>query len=174
MSLDTTGRESIPTGASRTTGQTLPAAALDVLAVRGLGLLGLNDSLLRAAVSRRADIPLTVRVLIVDANSEAAARRATEIDESPAAFAVSVRLAEHKLTELAATQGVALEAYRYSTLPTWRIIALDDTIFVSTFDADWEGHASPIYRIDIATGGALYRGFRRMFHEMTATAERFL
>lgn len=85
-----------------------------------------------------------------------------------------MRLAEHKLTELAATTGVVLEAYRYSTLPTWRIIALDDTMFVSTFDTEWEGHASPIYRIDIVTGGALYRGFHRMFHEMTATAERFL
>jgi transcriptional regulator with XRE-family HTH domain len=149
-------------------------AELDVLAVRGLGLLGLNDSLLRAAVSSRADTPLTMRVLIVDADGEAAARRSAEISESPAAFAVSVRLAEHKLKELATTPGLTLEAYRYSTLPTWRIIALDDTMFVSTFDADWEGHASPIYRIDIATGGALYRGFRRMFQEMTATAERFL
>jgi transcriptional regulator with XRE-family HTH domain len=149
------------------------ARELDLLAVRGLGLLGLNDSLLRAAVSTRS-IPLAIRVLIVDADSEAAARRAAEIGESAAAFAVSIRLAEHKLVELAATPGLVLAAYRYSTLPTWRVIALDDTMFVSTFDEEWEGHASPIYRVDVATGGALYRGFRRMFQEMTETAERFI
>jgi transcriptional regulator with XRE-family HTH domain len=150
------------------------ARSLDLLAVRGLGLLGLNDSLLRAAVTGRRDRPLAIRVLIVDADSEAAARRAIEIGETPAAFATAVRLAEHKLRDLAATPGLTLEAYRYTTLPTWRIIALDETLFVSTFDADWEGHASPIYRIDIATGGALHRGFRRMFHEMTTTADRFM
>jgi hypothetical protein len=70
--------------------------------------------------------------------------------------------------------GIALEAYRYATLPTWRIIGLDDTLFVSTFDADREGHESPVYRIDVAAGGALYCGFRRMLVEMTATAERFI
>jgi transcriptional regulator with XRE-family HTH domain len=149
------------------------AHELDLLAVRGLGLLGLNDSLLRAAVSARSK-PLAIRVLVVDADSDAAARRAAEIGESAAAFAVSVRLAEHKLAELAATPGLTLAAYRYSTLPTWRVIALDETMFVSTFDEEWEGHASPVYRVDVATGGALYRGFRRMFQEMTETAERFI
>ena len=59
-------------------------------------------------------------------------------------------------------------------MPTWRIIGLDETLFVSTFDADWEGHASPVHRIDVATGGALYRGFRRMLGEMAVTAERFI
>lgn len=143
--------------------------------MRGLGLLGLNDSLLRTAIAtRRQDAPLAIRVLILAAESDAAARRAAEIGEAPAAFAVSIRLAEHKLAGLAHADGIALEAYRYATLRTWRIIGLDDTLFVSTFDADWEGHESPVYRIDVATGGALYRGFRRMLTAMTATAERFI
>lgn len=150
------------------------ARSLDLLAVRGLGLLGLNDSLLRAAITKRSGPPLAIRVLILDADCDAATRRAREIGETPAAFAVAVRLAEHKLASLSAQPGVALEAYRYATLPTWRIIAVDDTLFVSTFDAEWEGHASPIYRIGIEGGGALHRGFRRMFQEMTSTAERFL
>lgn len=151
------------------------ANSLDLLAVRGLGLLGLNDSLLRTAVAvGRIERPFAIRVLMLDADSEAAARRAVEIAETPAAFAVAVRLAEHKLADLAKTAGLTVEAYRYSTLPTWRIIGLDDTLFVSTFDVDWEGHASPVYRIDAATGGALHRGFGRMFNEMVTTAERFI
>lgn len=81
----------------------------------------------------------TVRGLIVDADSEAATRRAAEIANSPTSFAVSVRLAEHTLAERAATPGVALEGNRCTTLQTWRIIAIDDTMCVSTFDADWEG-----------------------------------
>jgi hypothetical protein len=152
---------------------TASACELDLLAVRGLGLLGLNDSLLRAAVSVRSTT-LAVRVLVVDANSDAAASRAAEIGESPAAFAVSIRLAEHKLEELAGTPGLTLSAHRYATLPTWRLIGLDDTLFVSTFDAEWEGHASPIYRVEAGTGGALYRGFRRMFQDMIDTSERFI
>lgn len=150
------------------------AQSLDLLAVRGLGLLGLNDSLLRTVITDRPGPPLTIRVLILDADCEAATRRAQEIGETPAAFAVAIRFAEHKLADLGTVPGVALEAYRYSTVPTWRIIAVDDTLFVSTFDAEWEGHASPIYRIGIEGGGALHRGFRRMFQEMTSTAERFL
>jgi len=150
------------------------ASELDVLAVRGLGLLGLNDSLLRTVLTSSRAAPLAIRVLIVDAASDAAIRRAREIGESQESFASGIRLAEHKLAELAERPGIALTAYRYATLPVWRIIATDGTTFVSTFDEDWEGHASPVYRIDIGTGGALHRGFRRMFNEFAATAERFI
>ena len=83
--------------------------------------------------------PLLVRLLILDADGEAAARRAAEIGESPRPASRSgYGLAEHKLTELAMVESLALEAYRYAALPTWRIIALDDAMFVSTFDEDWE------------------------------------
>lgn len=104
---------------------------------------------------------LLVRLLILDADSEAAAWRAAEIGESPGQLRGRDAPGRAEADRTVQGGGLALEAYRYATLPTWRIIALDDTMFVSTFDEDWEGHASPIYRFDIGAGGALFRGFRR-------------
>ncbi len=150
-------------------------SSLDILAVRGLGLWGLNDSLLRAAMTTPSRTgPLAVRVLILDADSEAAARRAAEIGESAGGFAAGIRMAEHKLAELKLHPGIALEAYRYAALPVWRVIATDETTFVSTFDEGWEGHESPVCRIDVASGRSLHRGFRRMVDELAATSERFI
>ncbi|ANZ14438.1 hypothetical protein SNOUR_05595 [Streptomyces noursei ATCC 11455] len=48
-------------------------------------------------------------------------------------------------------------------LPTWRIIRLDSTLFVSAFDAGWEGHESATYKVMETPHGPLYQGFRRMF-----------
>src|SRR4051812_9785668 len=62
-------------------GMTQTAARIDLLAVRGLGLLGLNDSLLRSIVTARTTA-LDMRVLLLHPDSEAIARRATEIGES--------------------------------------------------------------------------------------------
>lgn len=151
------------------------AASLDILAVRGLGLWGLNDSLLRAAMTTPSRAgQLAVRVLILDADSEAARRRAVEIGESADGFAAGIRMAEHKLAELKLHPGIALEAYRYAALPVWRVIATDEATFVSTFDEGWEGHESPVCRIDAGSGRSLHRGFRRMIDELAATSERFI
>jgi hypothetical protein len=147
---------------------------IDILAVRGLGLLGLNDSLLRAIVTAERPEPLSIRVLLIDAACGAASRRAAEIGESPESFAASVRFAEHKLKDLSTEPGIAMQAYRYAGLPVWRIITVDDTTFVSTYDEDWEGHNSPIHRIEALGDGALFKGFRRMFNELAATAEQFI
>lgn len=58
-------------------------------------------------------------------------------------------------------------------LPTWRIIAADDVLFVSVFGERTEGHQWPMYRItSTATGGALHQGFRRYLGEMARTARR--
>lgn len=147
---------------------------IDVLAVRGLGLLGHTDSLLRTALALPRAEPLIIRVLILDADCEAAAQRAGEIGESAEAFAASIRFAEHKLKDLSVQPELALSAYRYTALPVWRVIATDDTAFVSTFDESWEGHASPVHRIDLVDVGALFNGFRRMLNNLVDTAEQFI
>jgi hypothetical protein len=96
--------------------QARAAAELDVLAVRGLGLIGLNDSLLRGAVARQDGRPPTVRVLLLDPQSPALTLRAAEIGESPESLAGGVRLAEARLRELAPSCDLSL--YRYRTLPS--------------------------------------------------------
>ncbi|WP_406448959.1 helix-turn-helix domain-containing protein [Streptomyces sp. NBC_01622] len=147
------------------------AKELDVLAVRGLGLIGLNDSLLRAHLTREQPPGgPRVRVLLLDPDSPALARRAAEIGESAESLASGVRLAEARLRELA--DACAIEVYRYAMLPTWRLIRTDATMFVSAFDAGWEGHESATYKIMETPHGPLYRGFRRMFDAITDGAQR--
>ncbi|WKU45943.1 XRE family transcriptional regulator [Streptomyces sp. VNUA116] len=145
------------------------ATEVDVLAVRGLGLLALNDSLLRDALAG-AGAPVRLRVLLLDPAAPALARRAAEIGESPASLADGVRLAEARLQEL--TEVCDVQVYRYRMLPTWRVIRLDTTMFVSAFDAGWEGHESAVYKVVETSHGPLYRGCRRMFEALIEDGER--
>lgn len=151
--------------------QAREATELDVLAVRGLGLIGLNDSLLRACLPReQGGKGLRVRVALLDPDSDALARRAAEIGESPEALAGGVRLAEARLRELAHAGDVSV--WRYRMLPTWRVIRTDGTMFVGAFDAGWEGHESALYKVMETPHGPLYRGFRRMFQAVIDGAQR--
>ncbi|MFD6226051.1 helix-turn-helix domain-containing protein [Streptomyces sp. NPDC060232] len=144
------------------------AEELDILAVRGLGLIGLNDSMLRAHLGR--DGRLRVRVLLLDPEAPALALRAAEIGESAESLASGVRLAEARLRELSGICDV--EVYRYAMLPTWRLIRADSTLFVGAFDAGWEGHESATYKVMETPHGPLFRGFRRMFEAVVRGAQR--
>lgn len=147
------------------------AEELDVLAVRGLGLIALKDSLLRSHLARSTGRKgPRVRVLLLDTKSPALADRAAEIGESTESLAAGITLSETRLREL--SNVCDLRVYRYKLRPTWRVIRLDDTMFVSTFDAGWEGHESATYKI-MATGqGPLHRGFRRLFESMVSEGTR--
>ncbi|GLW00905.1 helix-turn-helix domain-containing protein [Streptomyces lavendulae] len=149
--------------------QARAAKELDILAVRGLGLIGLNDSMLRAHLGR-PDGRLRVRVLLLDPEGPALVQRAAEIGESPESLAGGVRLAEARLREL--SDACDIEVYRYGMLPTWRIIRTDSLMFVGAFDAGWEGHESATYKVMETPHGPLYRGFRRMFEAVIDGAER--
>lgn len=145
------------------------AAELDILAVRGLGLIGLNDSMLRAHLGMRGE-GLRVRVLLLDPEAPALAMRAAEIGESAESLASGVKLAETRLRELAGMCDI--EVYRYAMLPTWRLIRADSTLFVGAFDAGWEGHESATYKVLETPHGPLFRGFRRMFEAVVGDARR--
>lgn len=146
------------------------AREIEVLAVRGLGILGLNDSMLRAEIQRSTP---TVRVLLLDPGCPATERRAAEIGESHASFAAGIRLSIERLRELDAETG-AVRCHLYTLLPTWRVIALDSTMFVSAFGESHEGHTSPMYRLAGSPHGALHRGFRRFIEELRRTARQVI
>ncbi|MFE2707737.1 hypothetical protein ACFXI6_22405 [Streptomyces mirabilis] len=111
-----------------------------------------------------------VRVLLLDPDSDALARRAAEIGESAESRAGGVRLAEARLRELA--DSCDIQVYRHRMLPTWRLIRTDSTMFVSAFDAGWEGHESATYKVMETPHGPLFRGFRRMFDAVIDGAQR--
>ena len=93
---------------------------------------------------------------------------------APAATAAAM-CGSSLLRELAEHTTATVEIYLYDILPTWRVIALDETLFVSSFGNDIEGHTSPMYKISSAAhGGAMHRGFRRFVGELQRTAQRVM
>jgi transcriptional regulator with XRE-family HTH domain len=150
------------------------ARQLDILAVRALGIVALNDSLLRPALLARGE-PLQVRVLLLDPDSEAAQKRAGEIGEGHASFAAGIRLALAKLEEVRdLAPNVELEVRLYDRLPVWRIFRIDDIAWVSSFDAQWEGHESTIYEIPHTPRGSFWAGYRRQFEDLYEHATRVI
>lgn len=150
--------------------QARQAAEIDVLAVRGLGLLGLNDSLLRNCLAREDGPRARVRVMLLDPDCDAVTVRADEIGESPDSLAAGIRLAEFRMREL--SDVCDIEVYWYRLIPTWRVVRVDETVYVSAFDVGWEGHESATYKVMETPYGPLYRGFRRMFDALVGDAVR--
>jgi hypothetical protein len=147
------------------------ARVLDLLAVRALGLIGLTDSLLRGPLTARAEL-VRVRVLLLDPDAPTAAGRASEIGESAEAFTAGIRLCIARLAELADYASVDLKVALYSDLPTWRIIRLDDLLYLSAFGEWSEGHRSGMYKLTAAANGVLHAGFVRHFEDVWQRSRR--
>jgi transcriptional regulator with XRE-family HTH domain len=141
------------------------ARQIDILAVRILGLLALNDSLLRGPLIAR-ESPVAVRVLLLDPDGPAAAIRAAEIGESAESFAAGIRLSLARLAEFRGHPHVSLQTAVYSSLPTWRLLAFDSTLYLSAFGISAEGHRSGMYKLTAAEDGVLHAGFLRQFEDM--------
>ncbi|MGQ4616909.1 hypothetical protein [Nocardia sp. R7R-8] len=146
------------------------AATVDVMAVRGLGILGLKDSLLREVIP----VDARLRALLLDPDSAAAAYRAQEIGESAESFSAGIRLSLSRLRELVAA-GRRVEVYLYDHVPVWRIISVNGPrgiMFVSAFTDHREAHACPTQRIEPNPGGILHHAFRRTVEQTITTAHR--
>src|SRR6266700_2624479 len=141
------------------------AHQIDILAIRILGLLALNDSLLRGPLTSR-ESPVTVRVLLLDPDAPAAALRAAEIGESAESFAAGIRLSLARLAEFRDHPYVRMQTAVYTALPTWRMLVFDGILYLSAFAASSEGHRSGMYKFTAAGDGVLHAGFLRQFDDM--------
>lgn len=150
------------------------AGRVDVVAVRGLGILGLNDGLLRGPLTAGRPEPLRLRVLVLDPHCPAAEVRARQIGESPESFAQASLLSLEKMRDLKAVPGVELTVHQYRQRPVWRIINAGASLFVGTFDALREGHHSPVYRLPQRVDGTLYRAFAAVVDQMLDDAEQII
>ena len=149
------------------------ATAVDILALRGLELPGLRDPLLRAERTAPAGRTIAVRVLLLDAESGAARRRAAQVGAPADSFCSEIRLVEAGLREFAARKGrIALEVYRYRVVPAWRLIRVDDIQYVSTLCDGWDGAGAEVYQLAETAHGPLYRGFRQVFEDLRSGARR--
>jgi hypothetical protein len=133
--------------------------------------VALNDSLLRGPLAAR-ESPVGVRVLLLDPDADAAAIRAAEIGESPESFSAGIRLALARLAEFGGHPWVGMQAAVYSSLPTWRMLVFDGTLYLSAFGVSSEGHRSGMYKLTAAGDGVLHAGFLRQFDEMWRQARR--
>lgn len=145
-------------------GHAAAAAEIRVLAVRALGLMALNDSLLHGPLVRRAS-PVRVRVLLLCPDAESASIRAAEIGESTESFTAGIRMSLARLRDLARHGHVDLEARVYTSLPTWRMLSFDDALYLGTFGPHSEGHRSSVYKLTAAADGVLHGGFHRYFDD---------
>jgi transcriptional regulator with XRE-family HTH domain len=151
--------------------QAANAGQVDLLAVRALGLIALNDSLLRGPLSRRTE-PVRVRVLLLDPESPMAAARAAEIGESLGSFTAGVRLALARLAEFADDPVVRVQVAVHGELPVWRMLRFDDVLYLSAFGLSAEGHRSGMYKFTAAANGVLHGGFLRQFDAAWQQARR--
>jgi hypothetical protein len=141
------------------------ASVVDILAARALGLIALNDSLLRGPLSDRIT-SVEVRVLLLDPDSAAAEARAAEIGETPASFGAGIRLALGRLAEFADHPHISMQVAIYSALPTWRMLVFDRILYLSAFGTTSEGHRSGMYKLTASRDGVLHTGFLRQYEDM--------
>jgi transcriptional regulator with XRE-family HTH domain len=137
--------------AEEISGRARDAKRIDLLVVRALGLIGLNESLLRPAVTGHRREPLRLRVLLLDPDCGAASVRAKEIRESPASFRAGINLSIARLEELTEQSDIDVSVRKYRALPVWRYIRLDDVLYLSMFQPSSEGHQSSVYKLVAAT-----------------------
>ena len=67
------------------------------------------------------------------------------------------------LAELAAFPCVDAQVAVYRDLPTWPIIGLEGTLYLSAFGKWSEGHRSGMYKLTAAANGVLHAGPLRHF-----------
>lgn len=147
------------------------ADEVTILAARVLGLIALNDSVLRGPLSNR-QTSVRVRVLVLDPAGTAVGTWAAEIGESAESFAAGIRLSLSRLAEFEGHPFVHLQVKVYDSLPTWRILGFDQTLYLSAFGATSEGHRSGLYKLTAAAEGVLHAGFRRYFDDLWREARR--
>jgi len=144
--------------------QATSAERVDLLAVRALGLVAMNDSLLRGPLRRRRT-PVRMRVLLLNPDAPSAVLRAAEIGESLDSFAAGIRLSLARLAEFADHPFVSLQTAVYIEMPTWRMLRFDDTLYLSAFGTLSAGHRSGMYKLTAATNGVLHAGFLRQYDD---------
>lgn len=152
------------------------AEVADVLAVRAIGTVAMTDSLLRGPLTRtggRASVA-RLRVLVLHPESPAVACMAETVGETERFFSASLRFGEELLHELADEGTLKLEVYRYRTQPVWRMVRLDNTVFVAVIGPRSDTRTSMVYRLAPTPPGSVAYGFSKHFETALQESERII
>jgi hypothetical protein len=98
-------------------------------------------------------------------------RRASQVPPAPVIWyaspsATAIPLSPRRRHRFSGHPYVRLQTAVYSCLPTWRMLAFDETLYLSAFGASAEGHRSGMYKLTAAADGVLHAGFRRYFNDL--------
>lgn len=117
-----------------------------------------------------------VKVLVLNPDSRHLEARMQELAKfKPGKFNLSefsarTRANVLKVSELNKLLGPCkIQLRYYDMLPTWRLYLFDDSIFISSFLEDKEGHDTTVYQV--TAGSDLYRAFERCFDHMWDVGE---
>lgn len=140
------------------------ASRVDILNIRGLGLLALTDSVMRSTLARRRT-QLSVRILTMSPTSAFVKVRATEVGDEPESLRSGIRLGKRSIDEMR-RGGVDITPRSYDRQAVWRLIVIDDRMFVSGFLPSIEGHDFPALELRHTGPKSLYSLFKRYFEEL--------
>lgn len=142
------------------------ASKLDILTIRGLGIIGLNDSALRNTLHSTGGKRVSIRVFMLSPESKYVKERAKETNESYEAFKNALNLGIERVQELKNSTTHNIKIFLYDQKPCWRIIRIDDFFFMSVFDGETEGHRAGVYKIDGTRNGTIGKALKRYFDSM--------
>lgn len=141
------------------------AQEIDILAVRGLGIASLRDSVIQKGL-RATENEVRVRIAYLDKASIHCKTRASEIGESLEEFTSALQAGYSGLSQLRISEKLNVEFKVYDQLPVWRIIRVDDTMFVTGFLNNKNGHDVYLYQIQRRNDFSLFPILKREFDEI--------
>jgi hypothetical protein len=144
------------------------ARDIRILAIRGLGLFALTDSVLRDALLEN-QLRVKCRILMLLPTSTHVAARASELGEDAETLRQGILLATRAVDELRALN-ISVELRFYDRLPVFRLLLIDRTAFVSAYLPYTEGHDSTTLTLDGFRRQSLYDVFDRVFEEQWGAA----
>lgn len=119
------------------------AKEIRILAVRGLGIFALKDSLFWKYLPEKSAQQARLRILLLSPRSRFVEVRARELGESVDGSRKGIELAINQLLKAKKRHNLNLEVRVYDELPVFRLFLMDDIGFISGFLDRTHGHDSP-------------------------------
>jgi hypothetical protein len=123
------------------------AKEIKLLFVRGLGIIGLKDSLFWKLLPEKSAQQAHLKILLLSPYSKYIEKRAKEVGENIESARRGIQFVINQILEAKKRYSLNLELRVYDELPVFRIFILDDKAFISGFLDGIHGHDATMYFI---------------------------